>query len=63
MTMVPRDKISEDQITEAKKMPNAPVDNAGNPINSLDVSEALATPSGKTRDGMPNSIKAPRSKP
>ena len=46
MTMVPRDPISEDQITAAKKMPSAPVDNAGNPINSLAVSDAMSAPSG-----------------
>lgn len=63
MSMVPRDKTSEDQIAAAKVMPSGPIDNAGNPINSDKVSDALGVPSGKVRDGMPNSIKAPRSKP
>lgn len=64
MSMVPRGKVSEDQIAAAKVMPGGnKVDNAGNPINSLSVEDALGVPSGKVRDGMPNSIRAPRAKP
>lgn len=47
MAMVPRDKTSEDQITAAKVMPSGrDVDNAGNPINSYNVEQALGVPSG-----------------
>lgn len=47
MAMVPRDKTSEDQINAAKVMPSGrTVDNAGNPINSYNVEQALGVPSG-----------------
>lgn len=62
MAMVPRTKVSEDQIAAAKVMPSGPVDGAGNPINSLAVEAALGVPVGKVRENMPNNIRAPRSK-
>lgn len=47
MSMVPRDKTSEEQIAAAKVMPSGrTVDNAGNPINSYNVEQALAIPTG-----------------
>lgn len=47
MTMVPRDKTAEDQISAAKKMPSGrDIDNAGNPIDSLAVADAMSAPSG-----------------
>lgn len=51
MSMVPRNKTSEEQIAAAKVMPSGrTVDNAGNPISSYNVEQALGAPSGGKKD-------------